>query len=85
MASLAGKTIVSNLLKLIPGVGTIAGGMISGTTAAVLTASMAEAYIQLMVKITKNGDQQELKENQKAFEELGKMFEEELKKGTKTV
>lgn len=84
-ASLAGKTIVSNLLKLIPGVGTIAGGMISGTTAAVLTASMAEAYIQLMVKITKNGDQKELKENEKAFEELGKMFEEELKKGTKTV
>ena len=85
MASLAGKTIVSNLLKLIPGVGTIVGGMISGTTAAVLTASMAEAYIQLMVKITKNGNQKELKENQKAFEELGKMFEEELKKGTKTV
>lgn len=44
-ASVAGKTIVSNLLKLIPGVGTVVGGMISGSTAAVLTASMAEAYI----------------------------------------
>lgn len=84
-ASLAGKTIVSNLLKLIPGVGTIAGGMISGGTAAVLTASMAEAYIKLMMKIVQDGDEQKLENKQEAFEELGKMFQEELEKGTKTV
>lgn len=84
-ATLAGKTIVSNLLKLIPGVGTIAGGMISGSTAAVLTASMAEAYIKLMVKIIKDGNEKQFKENQKAFDELGQLFQEELKKGTKMV
>lgn len=67
-ASLAGKTIVSNLLKLILGVGTIAGGMISGSTAAVLTASMAEAYIKLMVKLVQDGDKKKLE--QKAFVNL---------------
>lgn len=84
-ASLAGKTIVSNLLKLIPGVGTIAGGMISGSTAAVLTASMAEAYIKLMVKLVQDGDKKKLEHKQETFEELGKMFQEELEKGTRTV
>lgn len=47
-ATVAGKTMVSNLLKLIPGAGTIAGGLISGTTAALLTTAMGEAYILLM-------------------------------------
>ncbi len=47
-ATVAGKTMVSNLLKLVPGAGTIAGGLISGTTAALLTTAMGEAYILLM-------------------------------------
>lgn len=37
-ATVLGKTIVSNLLKLIPRVGTVTGGFISGTTAGILTA-----------------------------------------------
>lgn len=84
-ATVAGKTIVSNLLKLIPGVGTLLGGMISGATASVLTASMAEAYIRLMVKMAESGNTRKLDENQKMFEELGEMFQQELKKGTNTV
>lgn len=84
-ATVAGKTIVSNLLKLIPGVGWIVGGFISGTTAAILTASMAEAYIKLMVKMAESGDVKKLGENKKMFDELGEMFQQELAKGTKTV
>lgn len=84
-ATVAGKTIVSNLLKLIPGVGWIVGGFISGTTAAILTASMAEAYIKLMVKMAESGDIKRFNENQKMFDELGEMFQKELAKGTKTV
>lgn len=84
-ATVAGKTIVSNLLKLIPGAGTLIGGMISGATASVLTASMAEAYIRFMVKMVESGDAKKLNENQKMFDELGEMFQQELAKGTKTV
>lgn len=47
-ATILGKTIVSNLLKLIPGVGTVAGGAISGTTAGLLTTALGEAYIKIM-------------------------------------
>ena len=44
-ATLLGKTVVTNLLKFIPGAGTIAGGAISAGTAGVITAALGEAYI----------------------------------------
>ena len=50
-ATIAGKTIVSNLLKLIPGAGSIAGGLISGTTAGMLTTALGESYILLMESV----------------------------------
>lgn len=43
--TLAGRTIVSNLLKFIPGIGSIAGGAIAAGTAAALTTAFGEAYI----------------------------------------
>ena len=52
-ATFAGKTIVSNLLKLIPGVGTAIGGTISGGTAALLTTALGESYIIVMEMIAK--------------------------------
>ena len=48
-----GKTIVANLLKFIPGIGSVAGGVISGATAAALTAALGEAYIIIMVMMCK--------------------------------
>lgn len=57
-ATIAGKTLVSNLLKLIPGAGSVAGGAISGATAGLLTTALGEAYIKLMEAIYKG----ELKE-----------------------
>ncbi len=36
----AGRAIVSNILKSIPGVGTIAGGIVGATTAATLTEAL---------------------------------------------
>ena len=47
-ATIAGRTIASNLLKLVPGAGTIAGGTISGATAGLITTAFGEAYILLM-------------------------------------
>lgn len=52
-ATLLGKTVVSNLLKLIPGAGTIAGGAISAGTAGVITAALGEAYIGIMELVFK--------------------------------
>lgn len=45
-ATIAGKTAVSNLLKLIPGIGTAAGGAISASTAGVITLALGKAYIE---------------------------------------
>jgi uncharacterized protein (DUF697 family)/predicted GTPase len=55
-ATAGGRAIVSNLLKFIPGVGTVAGAAISATTAAVLTTTLGELYIAtLTVVFTKSG------------------------------
>lgn len=43
-----GRTVVSNVLKFIPGVGTALGGAISGTTAAGLTEALGHAYIEVL-------------------------------------
>jgi uncharacterized protein (DUF697 family)/predicted GTPase len=43
--TLAGRMIVSGLLKLIPGVGSVIGSTISAATAATLTTAFGEAYI----------------------------------------
>lgn len=52
-ATIAGKTIVSNLLKFIPGAGTLVGGSISGATAGLLTTALGGAYILLMEAVYK--------------------------------
>lgn len=48
-----GKTVVSSLLKMIPGVGSVAGGVISASVAAALTAALGEAYIAIMMMVSK--------------------------------
>lgn len=54
-ASIVGKTVATNLLKLIPGAGTVAGGAISAGTAGVVTLAMGKAFIEVckMVKLGK--------------------------------
>lgn len=82
-ATLAGKTIVSNLLKLIPGAGTVAGAAISGTAAAVVTTALGEAYIGIMTAIF-NGDLKEADlETEEGKAQLNKIFMELLKKKRK--
>ena len=78
-ATVAGKAIVSNLLKLIPGAGTIAGGSISGATAGLLTTAMGEAYILLMEAIYKG----ELKSTDINSEEAKKKMKELFKASMK--
>lgn len=52
-ATILGRTIVANLMKLLPGAGSVAGGTISGATAGLLTTALGEAYIQLMIAVYK--------------------------------
>ncbi|ABD00587.1 GTP-binding protein [Synechococcus sp. 63AY4M2] len=69
-AVVTGRAIVSNLLKLIPGVGSLAGGIIQSTTAATLTLSLGLAYIELMKAIARaeiQGIQLSQKEMQEIF------------------
>lgn len=53
-ATFAGRTIVSNAFKFIPGVGTVVGGFISGTTASIVTHALANSYIQVLKVIATN-------------------------------
>lgn len=52
-AAVVGKTLVSNLLKFVPGAGTVAGAIVSGGTAGVVTLAMGKAFIEVckMVKL----------------------------------
>lgn len=54
-ATVVGKTVVSNILKLFPGGGTVVGGAISATTAGAVTLAMGKAFVEVckMVKIGK--------------------------------
>jgi len=54
-ATIGGKAIVSNLLKLVPGIGTVAGAFISGGTAGTLTATLGGLYVKkLEIVFSKN-------------------------------
>lgn len=50
----AGRAIATNLLKLIPGAGTLIGGAISAATASALTIALGEAYISVLANIFSN-------------------------------
>ena len=79
-ATILGKTIVSNLLKLIPGIGTAAGGVISGATAGLLTTALGETYIKVMELIYKGELNSEDLYNETGQTQMKKMFQKELQK-----
>ena len=78
-ATILGKTVVSNILKLIPGVGTVVGGAISGATAALITTALGEAYILLMTQIFKGEMSVSDIGTEKGREAMAKLFKEQLK------
>jgi uncharacterized protein (DUF697 family) len=55
VATLTGRAIVTGLLKLFPGAGTVVGGIIAASTAVSLTTAFGEAYIAtLAILFTRN-------------------------------
>jgi uncharacterized protein (DUF697 family) len=78
-ATFAGKAIVAGLLKMIPGIGTAAGGAISGTTASILTVALGEAYISIM-KMIANGEIKEADLGDKSVQDkMKEIFKNQLK------
>jgi len=75
-ATFLGRTIVANLFKLFPGVGTIAGGIISGSTASIVTTGLAFSYIEAMKIISEN----EYRGIRVSDEEIGRKIKGELGK-----
>lgn len=59
-ASLLGRAVVTGVLKMIPGLGSIAGGTIAATTAATLTKTLGAAYITVLTDFCNNNPGKEL-------------------------
>ncbi|MBR1556006.1 MAG: DUF697 domain-containing protein, partial [Oscillospiraceae bacterium] len=79
-ATLLGRTMVSGLLKLFPGLGSIAGGTISAATAGALTTALGEAYIQLMEMLYNGEMRQEELDTPEGKKKIKDLFLEILKK-----
>lgn len=79
-ATLLGKTVASNLLKCIPGVGSVAGGVISAGTAGVITLALGKSYIQVCKSIQMGILDVEDITNKKGIAMLKKEFKTQLKK-----
>lgn len=74
--TLGGKTLFSNLLKIIPGVGTVAGGVISASVASMMTIALGLAYISVLKYIA----EEENKGNEVSTETIKEKMKEAYKK-----
>lgn len=72
VVTVTGRAIVTGLLKLIPGLGTLAGGMIGAAVATAMITAMGEAYIAAVIRMQASGNTNP--------EDLSKAFIEEMKK-----
>ena len=78
-ATFLGRYIVSNVLKLIPGAGTVVGGLISGSTASILTTALAFSYIETLAIMTKNEKEGKSMSVFELEELMKKLYKEHLK------
>lgn len=70
LMSMLGKSAVGAILKFIPGIGTIVGGLISGSVAALLTGALGEAVSLVCYKLNKailEGNKEKIDELMKNF------------------
>lgn len=71
LGTLAGRTIVSNLLKFVPGFGSVIGGVIEASVAASTTTAFGEAYIATLVGLF-NDNNNEAPTNEQVVEAFQK-------------
>lgn len=79
-AGLIGKTVATNIMKLIPGAGSVAGGAVSAGTAGVITLAVGKAFIEVCKanKMGKLADDEIL--SSKGINMMKELFRENLKK-----
>lgn len=82
-ATVIGKTVASNLMKLVPGVGSVAGGAVSAGTAGVITLALGKAYIEVCKAIKMGKLNQDALTKKEGREMLKKAFKELMKKSKK--
>lgn len=78
-ATILGKTVVTNLIKFIPGVGTVVGGAISAGTAGVITVALGEAYIGIMELVFKGDMSIDDLGTKKGKDAMSTLFKKQLK------
>ncbi|ELY6309750.1 50S ribosome-binding GTPase, partial [Cronobacter sakazakii] len=59
-AMYVGRTIVTGLLKMIPGAGSIIGGAISATTAGTITKVLGDTYVMVLYKLATESESGEI-------------------------
>lgn len=74
--TLGGKTLVSNVLKMIPVAGTVTGGAISASVASMMTIALGLAYISVLKYIV----EEENKGNEVSTETIKEKMKEAYKK-----
>lgn len=79
-ATMLGKTLVANIIKFIPGLGTGAGGAISGAIASVITVSLGEIVIGIMNKLIKGEITEEELKNKDTLKKIQEDYRNELKR-----
>lgn len=84
-ATFVGRSVVSNAFKFIPGVGSIVGGIISGTTASVVTQALATSYIQVLKLISENELIDTETKTDKIIELMQKEFKNYIKDNKETL
>ncbi len=80
-ATVLGETVVSSILKFVPGVGSAAGSAISGATAGLITTALGETYILIMVAVFKGDMNMNDLETKAGKEKVKQLFKERLKLG----
>lgn len=78
-ATILGRQISGSILKLIPGVGTAAGGAISGATGALLTAALGATYCKILEMVLRGEIKQESFEDKEGRKKIIAIFKDELK------
>ena len=79
-ASVLGKTIATNVVKLIPGAGSVVGGAISATTAGVITFALGMAFIEICNEVELGKLSEKDMFSRETARKMKKIFKNEMKK-----
>lgn len=79
-ATIIGKTVATNLMKLVPGAGSVAGGAISAGTAGVITLALGKAFIEVCKAVKMGKLREDEITSSKGKSMLKAAFRKQLKK-----